>query len=262
MSYGVAADQASPTLSYTEEDALLVLDSSPGMNIKDLATFLNVERSWMSRLVAGMAKARYVKSLPSKNDRRSKELKITQYGRRALEESGELSNKIIEKSLESITLKEQESFRGYLKAYADNLGSPSSIAQVNRHPVYFELWRVSNVVGIFSDSFMDSGLSLTQVQVLNALKELENNKVFASNLAQILPFDVSTISRTISDFEKSKYIKRTPLKEDKRSLIIEMTKVGNDKYSSISRRASIVVKQGMRGISSRKILSLFQFLKN
>ncbi|MCB0318501.1 MAG: MarR family transcriptional regulator [Bdellovibrionales bacterium] len=261
LTYGLGAEQASPALSYTEEDALFVLDSSPGMNIRDLAKFLSVERSWMSRVVSGMQKKNLILAVASNSDKRSKELKITAKGGRALKESSELLNSIMNESIKALNFSQQKKLELFLAAYANNLGASKSTPKtVKRHPIYAELWRVSNVVGILKDSFMNSGLTLTQTHVFYAIVENNDIEVFISDLAKKLPFDVSTVSRVVAEFEKEKLISRTPLKKDKRNLIVKLTNAGNKKFTDISKKVALTVGEGLSTLSDNELIEFVEIL--
>ncbi|MEZ4754681.1 MAG: MarR family transcriptional regulator [Bdellovibrionota bacterium] len=261
LAFGLKADQARKSLSYTEEAALFALDDTPGINIRDLSKFLQVERSWMSRLVAGMEKKKLLKSVPSASDKRSKELQITKSGKLALKENGEILQLIMEKSLEVISEKEQKQLERFFKIFADNLNAPKSAPRSDSHPVYFQLWRISRAVGISGDHFMDTGFSVTQIQVLKAIAGREGEIVLASDLAQTLPFDMSTVSRTISEFEKNKLVSRKPLEEDKRSLVLSLTAKGLDKFQNSLSSGAKVVELGLKSLSNKEVTDLVLILE-
>lgn len=258
-SRGLGADEARQSLSYTEEAVLFTLLSSPAINTRELANLLGVERSWMSRIVGALEKRELLAVKSSAADKRSKELRVTKKAERLLVESEVLSSEIMEESLAPLSSSQRKKFSNYLSTFADGVGAPR-YDRPAVHPVYWELWRLSRSVGISSGAFSEAALSTTQMQVLFVLKESSCDVLLASDIERMLPFDASTLSRVLSDFEKRGWVKRSPLKDDRRSLSVEMTNAGEVAHSKALESGVGMVKKGLRDLDASKLLEFSELL--
>ena len=250
---GVSAGEAREAISYADESVLLVLDEQPGQTVKDLAEYLLVERSWMSRIVTSLEERRLVKSSTPEHDKRSKSLEVTKWGREALSSSGQASTAIMNQALEGTCAREQSLLEEFFRQLGNGLGSKSMKRRSDTHPVYLELWRVSRDAGISADQYFGSGYSLTQVQALTVLAEFEGPAPLATDLDRRLPFDISTISRVLKGFEEEGLVNRDTAEHDRRAQPITLTAKGKQELAKVDEIAVARFRQALASVESSLI---------
>lgn len=231
LRFGIPSDQAGESLGFTEEAILIVLNAEPEKNVKELAEALYLERSWMSRVISSLEEKKLVESYVPESDRRSKKLLITEEGKQKLRALHETSKKIMTMATDSLNPDQEARYNSYLERFADAMGAPPYPASENNHPADTQLARISRASGILSDNVVGSGLSVTQLQVLMVLAEGEGCEIVTSDVDEMLPFDMSTVSRTIANFEKQNLVQKVQSEHDKRSYTLHLTEQGIAKVS-------------------------------
>ena len=109
-------------------------------------------------------------------------------------------------------------------------------------------------------SLAGSALSNTQIQVLFVLKENGSDLILASDLEAMLPYDASTVSRVLSDFEERGWVERSPLKDDRRSLNVSLTKEGKAAYQEALDGGSKLVKKGVQSLDANELEEIVEIL--
>lgn len=231
LRFGIPSDQAGESLGFTEEAILIVLNAEPEKNVKELAEALNLERSWMSRVISALEEKGLVESYVPESDRRSKKLMITETGKQKLYALHETSKKIMDMATEKLDAEQATRFCAYLARFANAMGAPQYPSSDNNHPADTQLARISRAAGILSDNVVGSGFSVTQLQVLMVLAEGEGCEIVTSDVDEMLPFDMSTVSRTIANFEKQNLVQKVQSEHDKRSYTLHLTEEGVRKVS-------------------------------
>lgn len=208
-----------------ERIVLYVLDAVGACEIKELASILRLERSWTSRMTAGLQRRRLIiGSTP--RDQRRKYVTLTPKGQQALIEVQSENHKIADHVFTSLSKPEQEELQKILKNLADGLQAPIFRYRPEAHNIDLELERIQCVSGALGKKVLGIEVSLTQLQILQCLEALNGQVALISELAEVLPYDISTISRTITRFEKQGLIKKIRSLRDRRSFLIRMSAAG------------------------------------
>jgi DNA-binding MarR family transcriptional regulator len=225
-SRGIQAQVAGASLGFNEETVLNTLNTRGPLNILQLADAVGVERSWMSRIVSGLTDAKLVRASVDDSDRRSRRIEPTPHGLNELKRLDEQTAVIMQAMLSSLSANEQNRLARLLTKLADGSGAPEFTPRPGTNLTHLAAHRLSIAAGVFSDDVLGSSLSITHVQVLYALEEHSDDGLRVSLLDEYLPFDMSTISRTISGFEKKGLVHKKQSAEDKRSYTLQLSSAG------------------------------------
>lgn len=89
-------------------------------------------------------------------------------------------------------------------------------------------------LGVLDESFLDTRFSLTEARVLHELSEGEK---VASEIASRLGLDAGYLSRMLDRFAKAKLISRANSADDRRSVLISLTRLGYTAYAPLEARS-------------------------
>jgi DNA-binding MarR family transcriptional regulator len=261
--HGASAEEAAPSLNFHEQTVLLTLFAEPDQNVSDIVSALGLEQSWVSRIIASLEKRGLVKGIPSPTDRRSKQLKLTDPGREVLRKVDLFLAQVMTKMLEPLTHAERDELRQVMDLLADGLGSPRYVPREESHPFDVTMSRITSGIGILGESVFGSGLNNTQIQVFVVLHESSDKDVQISDIEQLVPYDMSTVSRTVAAFQKKGWVQKERSKADKRSFIISLSSAGDEKYHEYRRLADKFLSDGLlraTGSQADRAIELLQKL--
>jgi len=80
----------------------------------------------------------------------------------------------------------------------------------------------------------EADLNQSQWRVLAAVADKSGRS--AADVTAVTPMDKTIVSRAVASLIKDGLIKRTPSAEDKRRAVLEMTKIGAERYALISKK--------------------------
>jgi len=89
-------------------------------------------------------------------------------------------------------------------------------------------------LGVLDESFLDTRFSLTEARVLH---ELSEGEITASEIASRLGLDAGYLSRMLERFAKAKLISRSSSADDRRSILISLTRLGYTAYAPLEARS-------------------------
>jgi DNA-binding MarR family transcriptional regulator/GNAT superfamily N-acetyltransferase len=89
-------------------------------------------------------------------------------------------------------------------------------------------------LGVLDEGFLDTRFSLTEARVLHELSEGEKT---ASEIASTLGLDAGYLSRMLDRFAKAKLISRSSSAEDRRSILVSLTRLGYTAYAPLEMRS-------------------------
>lgn len=258
--HGVPAGHYAEELSFVDRAVLLYLEAKPGQNIKEISEKVGIERSWMSRTVTGLLDRGLLQSHADPTDSRSKVLKITSKGKSVLKELEKFSETIMHEVLQPLSIEDRRALGKYFKAFADGLNERDS-GIISDASVHHELARISRAVGIGGDSFMGSEFSSTDFQILLALTAEFENGASITDLAAILPFDQSTLSRAVSKLESEGVIERSQSLKDQRSAILVLSSLGINKYAELKAHVTQFMTTALASLSKSDLKHFAEILK-
>jgi DNA-binding MarR family transcriptional regulator/GNAT superfamily N-acetyltransferase len=89
-------------------------------------------------------------------------------------------------------------------------------------------------LGVLDENFLDTRFSLTEARVLHELTEGQKT---ASEIAGSLGLDAGYLSRILDRFSKAKLITRSHSAEDRRSVLVSLTRLGYSVYAPLEARS-------------------------
>jgi DNA-binding MarR family transcriptional regulator/GNAT superfamily N-acetyltransferase len=89
-------------------------------------------------------------------------------------------------------------------------------------------------LGLLDEGFLETPFSLTEARVLHELSEGEKT---ASEIAGALGLDAGYLSRMLDRFAKAKLISKSSSTDDRRSVLISLTRLGHSAYAPLEMRS-------------------------
>ncbi len=246
------------SVGISQAHLLLHLDSDNAATASELAKILNLDESSLSRLSHSLALEGLVRKVASSDDRRANDLTITTKGRGVLDELDRSQAVIMNECLKNMTEGETHDLANCLRYLANGLGAAEVPVRKADHPVTLELRRLARGSGMLGGQFMGSMLSLVKLYVVVALFENADTLPFRE-LSRIIPFDTSTVSRTVTALEKEGYVTKTRAPEDQRTQIVTLTKSGRASYLEYRRTAGERLQKALSktpGAEAQRFLDL------
>jgi DNA-binding MarR family transcriptional regulator len=161
------------SLGISEAQILIELVVEQGVTAKRLSEVLQLEKSTISRVLAGLQKKRLIKTAPLATDKRIKELIVTEAGKAAVEELHHSQNRVLHECLAPLNAKEQSDLGYCLRILADGLKTTPAAALPTDHPITLEIVRLGRGLGMTGPRFMNSELSSTQYHLLKRIRDRE-----------------------------------------------------------------------------------------
>lgn len=246
LQFGTRPGQADPVLTFGEGLILLLIDSDPDMNVRDIAALMRLERSWVSRIIADLEKRRFIQSSVSPGDRRNKMIRIAKKGEQELSNLVKYRAKVIAETYKDLTHAEQEELRSLLKDFADGLRAPSYLAHAKSHPIDAELARISWMTGSVGEDWAGTRMNINKCQVFLELVTRAKHSTSASELAYFLPMDMSTISRILLSLEKEGFVGRASSSVDSRLTVVTLNDKGMEKWTEVKGRMTLLAQTAFR----------------
>jgi DNA-binding MarR family transcriptional regulator len=261
LSLGASPDQAEPGLSFSEALILLVVDADPDKNVRDLAKTLQLERSWVSRIVSAMEENGLIECSVPDNDRRSKNIRISRKGRLELSKLAEFRSRVVTETFKVLPDKEQKELRSLLKGLADGLGAPHYVTWAHAHPIDNELARISWRTGVIGESFMQSGMNVTRYQLLYELAKKGEDYSSAADLSLFIPADASTVSRTVVNLCEEGLAVRKISTSDARKQLVRISPRGKALWESVHEKAAALLQESLGQMPEKDVVQLTDLLR-
>ncbi|MCB0335599.1 MAG: MarR family transcriptional regulator [Bdellovibrionales bacterium] len=233
---GSAPESAGATLSFGEGLALHLLSAQKESNVRDLALALGLERSWVSRIITGLEERGTIESKADAIDRRQKIIGVTRQGYSVLKKLNKERRDLFSEMLSSLSEDEQSELADLINSLATAFGVPVLDPTLDPHPVDLALARLSCAIGVAGNSFMGTGVNVTQYHVMMLLAEAHEH-VTVSDLHQRMPIDMSSLSRTVESFVKKKLVKKSKSNTDGRSFLVSLSAKGEKYFVDIREKA-------------------------
>lgn len=234
---GIAGDEIGQSVNFHEQTILLTLLTEKEVPVKDFIDLLGLEQSWVSRTVSGLVERGLIDSVSSPEDGRVKLLSIRKEGKSLIARLDKSLSRVMKVALAPLKADELKNLETALAKLADASKAFSFQPRSSAHPVDVSLSRLTLSSGILTKDVFGSGLANTQIQVLILLHEIGEQSVPISYISSRLPYDMSTISRTVSQFEREGWLEKVKSIKDKRSLQIQISKAGSKIFRKFQKSA-------------------------
>src|SRR4051794_20185428 len=103
-------------------------------------------------------------------------------------------------------------------------------------------------IGVLRDSFLDAGLSLSEMRVLYEIAHAEG--ITASAIAKNLRMDPGYLSRLLRTLHGKKLVSRRRSEADSRQAILELTKRGAQQFAKHNQRQNEEVANMLEPVSA------------
>ena len=259
---GLEAGKASQELSFTEGLALHIIATADEAMVKDVAATMQLERSWVSRLLSALERKGAIKSVAVAGDGRAKALRILPAGVQLLKNLNETRAALMTSLLASLNKKEQQELYRTLKALADGFGAPAYAGAFNPHPIDFELARLSWGIGVAGNNFIGTGINVSHYHLLMVLAaQLRTAPVSIKEVHAKLPIDMSTLSRAIDSLGTESVLEKVQATDDKRSYTVRLTAEGLKTFQRYEENAALQCAEALTSVAVEQQEHLAQLLE-
>lgn len=239
------------SLGATESHILVAVSEESGIGPTSLVPVLNLDRSTISRTILALQQEGLLALTSSAVDKRSRNISLTPKGEQRFAEWETQMYRLTEALVSSLNRAEQQILTGYLRRLADSQRA-AAIGRTGLHPVQRELMRISRASGILGRTFLHTGRSLSEVQVLSVLWQ-EKEPVIFTAIAGQLPFDKSTLSRVLTKLTSKGEIERNEVPEDRRSVSFALTADGIRSHEGVMESGARSIGTSLTGFSLKEL---------
>lgn len=257
----VSENEVAEGLSFLDEATLRFLASPGQKNIFELAALLSVERSWMSRVIATLEDRKLVRSSVSNTDRRAKQVQLTEVGREVLHALNRVVDGIIQELLRDLSTEQQKTLAFLLQKLSDGIGVSSPGSFEGASEIHLQFSRLIRSLDVGGENVLGSGISITQLQILDVLSVAGEQAGQIRDIAVRVPYDQSTTSRAIATLKKRNFITSKQSVNDKRRTTLTLSASGKRQISVYRDIAEQFFENGLRFFTAREKKELLQIIE-
>jgi DNA-binding MarR family transcriptional regulator len=240
---------------------MIILEISTGMGrMSDLIDIFKLDQSTISRHISSLIAKKYVVAKAHKEDGRSKILSLTTQGEAYLDRYSIEANNNYERHTRHLSADEINDLEFFFKSVADKIGSPALKLARSDFPIRREMRRLTHGLGMMSQSFFDSGITVGAWQVLSEIvyhPHRNSQAIIAKAFGTPLPTVASIVTRLSSE----RLVKLTEAKHDARITTIEVTTKGREKVQSIENAYIELLSIGAAEISPKDLARYLSILE-
>lgn len=240
---------------------MIILEISTGVGrMSDLIDIFKLNQSTISRHISSLIRKKYVIAKEHKEDARSKILSLTPQGEEYLDRYSIEANKNYDRHTRHLSPEEIIDLEFFFKTVADKIVSPTLKLARSDYPIRREMRRLTHGLGMMSQSFFDSGITVGAWQVLSEIvyNPHRNSQAIITKAFGIpLPTVASIVARLSSD----RLVKLTEAKHDARITTIEVTAKGRDKVQSIEKAYIELLSRGVSDIGPKDLTRFLSILE-
>lgn len=257
--YGISANHITSGLGHTDHSVLFIVNAKNELNIKELAELIQLERSWMSRVVASLLQRGLLVSYVPDVDRRSKVVRLTKQGKEQLKKTEVQVAEMMEECLVQLSVQERKQFGKLLEKFADGLKAPRYASQPDAHPIAYQLGRISAGLGMYADRMLGTEISVAQLHTLLILQDHINCDTQVRDIERFLPFDISTVSRIIEGFSSKGWVTKVQSSQDRRSLLVTLSDQGRASIAGYNKKMVAAFQPALSDFTAEQF-KLFKLL--
>ncbi|MBC7828835.1 MAG: winged helix-turn-helix transcriptional regulator [Chitinophagaceae bacterium] len=117
----------------------------------------------------------------------------------------------------------------------------------------------TGILGLLNTHILESRFSLPEVRILYEL--YHNNNHTARHIIDILHIDKGLLSRMLVKFEKEKLIAKIRSSDDKRAVLLSLTKKGIAEFEILNKASNDQVMQLFKNLDDQKLTRLTHHMK-
>ncbi len=249
-------------LGISESQILVQTFAEPGLSAKRLTEVLHLEKSTISRMISSLVEKGHLRTEVSAGDSREKEIFVTASGTEMVQELQESNNQILQACLKNLTVREQYDLAHRMKLLADGLDCFPATYLPGDHPITLEIVRLGRGTGMTGHHFMRSEYSSTQYHFLRELQLRPESGL--SDVQKHLPFDASTLTRTLASLRERKLVESSDGKSKRstaRGANFVLSKEGVKVVAEIDKKASELFQGALSTAPADTAVKLEQLLQ-
>jgi DNA-binding MarR family transcriptional regulator len=227
-----------------------------GATVKDVADYLAMDSGNATRTIQRLGELEFIFLVPSPKDARSKLIQFTDLGGRVARQAIKFYQYLAEVGMYPLTPKEREKIGRCLKIISSSLGASEELPQYGEELFTVEQKRIGRVTGMAGSDYLSTGYDIGGFQILNTLYRLSVPERF-SDFAERIPLERTVLSRRVEQQTKLGLIKKSNSPIDKRSVLLSLSKKGNEKFERLFESSSKRFSKGVSQLNQKELQEMF-----
>jgi DNA-binding MarR family transcriptional regulator len=219
-------------MSLSRAFILFEVDEAPGITAQELTPLLRLDKGSLSRLLHDLEEQELLVFKSDPHDQRKKRLEITRAGKKMLTRLIPFFEITTDETVVLLTHAEKKKMEEIYRSLSDGFKAADIARKDGESPLRHQLRRFSYCSGVLTRSYMDTGHGISECEILYLLYAHAGLRT-VSDLAEVLPLDLSTISRSISQFAKQGYVRKQVSEADRRQHTLALTTKGRNLINRI-----------------------------
>ena len=216
----------SPPLTLSESHLLGEIKQQKIINSSLLIKNLHIEKTKVSRTLASFIEKDWITSEHSLTDKRVRYFTITTEGSRIFLDDNQFRNQQVLECLIPLTQGQRKDLAQFLNLMADTLQASPINPEPSAPFCKIEIRRLTRALGYLGDNLMGSSMPADECQVLHLVRR-DGDSISMGSLKELLPYEMTMISRLTSDLEDRDLLHKKPLPYDKRHVQVLLTTLGS-----------------------------------
>lgn len=212
-------------LTLTESQILTELQSDAAVDSARLAHLMLLDQSSISRNLAKLERAGFIKSQPLQSDRRAKSLLITRSGKTVIAAIDRAANRLLEEFSYCLSKSEQHDFFRLFTRFAEGFHGDSSPRRENEHPLRYPQRRIARSLRLTERGGKSSVQSFRMNMALFVLAE-RYSPFTQAQVSHELNIHKSATSLILSELKDKSLVQTSENLKDGRGELIRLTPKG------------------------------------
>ena len=249
-----------PELGIREAFFLLYVDLHPGCAIVDARSFHRFHQSVGWVLVKELSRKKLISLGAGTSDGRSRSLRITNAGRKYLNQFDKLQNRHVNNYVRNLSTRESARWEKYLSVLADGLAVSPQQHRKGEHPLRVQMRRAFIAVGFLEADFVASGLTLVQYQLLAQL-EITPQMSDASSIARTIGVEPAGVVFNVAALKRKGLIASVGSAMDRRKKVLTLTAKGIATLKAINKKVEGTLSRGLAHLEDRELKEFVRILE-
>ena len=247
-------------LNINDSHILMEIGFNPGILAKQLVSVLNMEKSILSRALKNLQLGGYLRARSSSVDKREKFLELTAKGYKVVKNDSKARDAMALHCVVALEISERQELTKLLNIFADNLQALDIETRLNDEPLKIAIRRLTRSMGFLGNNTFGSGLPVEELQVLYNIHG-HGNSISMTQLRDLLPYELSMLSRLITKLSGEFLIKKDAAQHDKRFINLRLLSKGISKIQTGIVRAEELMERGTSAMTKNEFLRLITLLE-
>lgn len=240
---------ASSELSPLVTNLVPIIATRPGAKLTELARFLGVAPSNLSRLLKDLRKQGLLSTEAGAESGSSKAVTFTPKGKILLTELIDCDNRIVRSVLGNLKESDLSVFSAFFDSLATAFGADQEVALAGETELVRHQKRLARTMGMVGGSYLNTEVDVGLFQVLTYLANVAEPTRF-TEIARYAPIEMSSLSRLLSKLAEQGTVQRIESGSDGRSVLFSLTRNGKARILALSESAERTLAPPAKRVSS------------